>query len=59
MWINMNTLTFSKIILEKVNFSKELLEKEYRKFFKQLPDHEKVDLRKWYQVKFGQEVADC
>ena len=42
----MDTLTYSKMILEKVSFDEELLEKEFRKFSNQLPESEKTNLKK-------------
>jgi hypothetical protein len=50
----MDTLTYSKIILEKVSFNKQLLEKEFRKFSSQLPEPEKADLKRWCLKRFGQ-----
>lgn len=43
----MDILTYSKIILEKVSFDDGLLEKEYWKFFAQLAEPERKDLKEW------------
>lgn len=40
-------LTYSKLILEKVSFSKELYEREYRKALKKLSESEARQLREW------------
>lgn len=50
----MDTLTYSKTILEKVSFDTELLKKEFRKLSKQLPESERQDLKKWCLTRFGQ-----
>ncbi|MEO9869693.1 hypothetical protein [Ekhidna sp.] len=38
---------YSKVILEKVSFNKNLFWKEYRKFKQLLPDRESLELRNW------------
>lgn len=40
-------LTYSKLILEKVSFSKELYEREYRKALKKLSESEARQLKEW------------
>lgn len=39
--------TYSKLILEKVSFSKELYEREYRKALSKLSESEARQLRDW------------
>jgi len=40
-------LAYSKLILEKVSFSKELFEREYKKALRNLPASEALILREW------------
>ncbi|MEK6479640.1 hypothetical protein WJR50_18995 [Catalinimonas sp. 4WD22] len=40
-------LTYSKLILEKVSFSKELYEREYRKALRKLSESEARQLKEW------------
>mgnify|MGYP006293092483 CR=1 FL=1 len=40
-------LAYSKLILEKVSFSKELFEREYKKALRNLSDSEALHLKEW------------
>jgi len=42
-------LSYTKLILEKVSFSKELYEREYRKALNRLSSHEARLLEQWEQ----------
>lgn len=48
----MKRLQYSKKILEKVSFDKELLGKEYKKALKLLSKEEAISLELWYKTKF-------
>lgn len=45
--MKMNMLAYSKLILKKVSFSKELFEREYRKALRLLPAREALSLQEW------------
>lgn len=40
-------LAYSKLILEKVSFSRELFEREYKKALRNLSDSEALHLKEW------------
>ncbi|MGB5929814.1 MAG: hypothetical protein WBH03_16660 [Cyclobacteriaceae bacterium] len=48
----MKRLQYSKEILRKVSFDRELLCKEYKKALKQLPKEEATSLECWYKSTF-------
>jgi len=45
-------LEYSKMILEKVNFDKNLFEKELKKALKTLSNEEQMHLRQWCLKRF-------
>lgn len=47
-------LEYSKLILGKVSFSRELFNKEHMKFQRILTDQERKELQRWVQKSFGQ-----
>lgn len=49
---HMKSLQYSKEILEKVSFDRELLSKEYKKALKVLSKEEANSLKLWYKAKF-------
>jgi hypothetical protein len=48
-----NLLEYSKLILERVSFSKRLFWKEYRKSIKVLPESDSHSLRHWMIKRFS------
>lgn len=49
----MTKLEYSKLILKKISFDRNLFEKEYRKARKLLGANEGSNLREWCKEEFG------
>lgn len=51
----MTMLEYCKLLLSKISFNKELLNKEYQKGIKYLSPSEQVELKQWLRLN-GQEI---
>jgi hypothetical protein len=50
-------LEYSKVILSKMTFDRELLRKEYSKAIKHLNNEERIELRAWARAALGSHLA--
>lgn len=50
-------LEYSKVVLEKVSFDREIFTKEFKKAINMLVDHEVQELKRWVIATFGKEYC--
>jgi len=50
-------LEYSKFVLSKMIFDRQLLRKEYSKAFKRLSDEERTELKNWAQSALGSHLV--